>query len=197
MITNLDYYFSLKKFNDFYKGNQPFSKSHLEAHEECSRTSLVTRCNSVSRYKWSSQSKHFSQWEVTFLTLYVRYGGEGALVCPCREWKYGTAGISWRDLIIACGSTGSSHCTAAASFRPIPKTVRRPCRSYIILSRTSEGHDSVSAPSPNRTKSMSAKERCYWSITLMASHLPMDFSSCADINHVCKDVIDTSKAEWL
>lgn len=77
MITNLDYYFSLKKFNDFCKGNQCFLKSHLEAHEECSRTSLVTHCNSMSRYKLSSQSKHFSQWEVTFRTLYVCYGGAG------------------------------------------------------------------------------------------------------------------------
>lgn len=194
MITNLDYYFSLKKFNDFCKGNQCFLKSHLEAPEECSRTSLVTHCNSMSRYKLSSESKHFSQWEVTFRTLHVRYGGEGALVCPCREWKYGAAGISRWDLIIARGSTGPPHCAAAVSFRPIPKTVRRPCRSCIILSRPSEGHDSVSAPSLNRTESISAKHR---SITLMASHLPMDFSSCADINHVCRDVRDTSKAEWL
>lgn len=61
MITNLDYYFFLKKFNDFYKGNQCFLKSHLEAHEKCSRTLLITHCDSMSRYKLSSQSKHFYQ----------------------------------------------------------------------------------------------------------------------------------------
>lgn len=59
MITDLDYYFLLKKFNDFYEENQWFLKSHLEVPEQCSWTLLITHRNSMSYYKLSCQSKHF------------------------------------------------------------------------------------------------------------------------------------------
>jgi len=86
MITNPDHHFFLTKFNDFYEENQCFLKSHLEACEKCSRTLLITLCNSVSRYKLISQSKHFHQWEVTFpYSVYV-------------SWKRGCTGLPLREV---------------------------------------------------------------------------------------------------
>lgn len=65
MITSLDYYFFLKKFDDFYKGNQRFIDS-LRRAWKMFKDIVYFILQFVNHYRLSFQSKLFSQWEVIF-----------------------------------------------------------------------------------------------------------------------------------